>query len=394
MANDPIWGDKVMRLPGAPRPAALWQSGDDWDEAKIPPRPWVIPRYIIRGSVSLCVGTGSAGKSMLFKAWAVAAALGRDYGRFKCSTPLRVLTYNVEDDLDEEHRRISAALRQFDATPADLMGNLRIVGPTDIGTLVVEDAPGQFVLTDAMNDLEDIIREFQPDIVELDPLVELHTAEENDNTSLRAVAAQFRGLAKRHNCGVMLAHHTRKGAVIPGDPDASRGAGSIIGACRVVMTVCHMSEEDAQEIGVPAPARKNYFRVDDAKANYHLAGDPEWFERVPYLLANDEIVPAAEPWIAPTKTMSSDQYLTLLHAIASAKVPLSPRLSNDPRSFAEACRAIGVMGKEAQRKILSTLMTEHGVTEAHFTRPGKAVGDTAIGLRTATGQPELARWED
>ena len=100
--------------------------------------------------------------------------------------------------------------------------------------------------TDAMDALEAMVEEFKPDVLMLDPLVELHTAEENDNTGLRAVVAHFRTLAKRHNIGLVLAHHTRKGTTMPGDPDAIRGAGSIVGAVRVAMTVCTMNEEEAK----------------------------------------------------------------------------------------------------------------------------------------------------
>ena len=115
----------------------------------------------------------SAGKSSLLKAWSVALVLNRPYGTFRPSGACRVLTYNVEDDLDEERMRLSAILRWFGATPADLKGKLRIVGPNDIGTLVVRDSDtGRLRTTDAMDALEEMVEEFKPDVLMLDPLVE------------------------------------------------------------------------------------------------------------------------------------------------------------------------------------------------------------------------------
>jgi RecA-family ATPase len=195
-----------------PMPPALWHSDDEWNEADIPRRPWIARGYILRGACTALAGAGSAGKSSLLKGWGVSLALNQQYGKFTPAGACRVLTYNVEDELNEERMRLSAILRYFGATPADLKGKLRIVGPNDIGTLVERDAAtGRLRTMPAMEALEEMIEEFKPDVLMLDPLVELHTAEENDNTGLRSVIAHFGTLAKRHTIGLVIAHHTRKG---------------------------------------------------------------------------------------------------------------------------------------------------------------------------------------
>ncbi len=285
---------------------ALWHADNEWTEADIPLRPWIVPGYIMRGSVSLLAGAGSAGKSSILKAWAISLALNIPFHRFRPNQPMRVLTYNVEDNLHEERRRISATLRIFGPPhdrpmPADLVGKVRIVGPAHIGTLVTRDAAtGYTTATVAMEQLERMIEQFKPDVVFLDPLVELHTAEENDNTGLRSVVAYFRSLAIRHDIGVVIAHHTRKGAVTPGDPDAVRGAGAIVGAARVVHTVCAMTEDEAKKCDIKPDRRRFYFRLDSAKSNYAPMDEAEWFERKPFMLDNGEEVAAAAPWDPPS----------------------------------------------------------------------------------------------
>jgi len=389
----------VVQYPGreqssqASRKTLLWSSTAAWSEADIRPRPWVVPGHLMTGSVTLLSGAGSAGKSMLIKAWCIAAILATAYSRFAPPKPLRILSYNVEDDLDEEWRRLSATLRQFSRVPADIAPSLMLVGPHDVGTLIERDQyTGRIHLTPAMDELEDLISNFKPAIVFLDPLVELHTSEENDNTGLRAVIAQLRTLARRQSVAIGLLHHTRKGATAPGDPDSSRGAGSIVGAARIVFTVCAMSEDEAAALGVALSARKNYFRLDGAKMNYAAIGEPEWFERMPYELDNGETVAAAIPWTPPQKTLDASDYQRLLQAIAVANPPLSARLSADVRSFAEPCRRLDLKDKKGQQKALAVLMEQYGVTVAIYERE-RGRGE-AQGLRTAEGEPAKAPWKD
>lgn len=281
---------------------ALWVDTDAWEEAAIPRRPWVAAGYAMRGAVTVVTGPPSAMKSSIMLAWASAIALGRDHGDFRPRAAGKVVVYNVEDDRDEQRRRLSAVLRQFNAVPADILRNVITAGPVGVGTLLEVDAETGFVSeTPVMQALRVLLREHDPDMLIVDPLSELHTAQENDNTALRGVIAAFRALAVEFSIAVVVLHHTRKGGAIPGDPDAARGASSLIGAARVGLTLCPMSEEDAEALGVGKDrlTRSSYVRLDDAKQNYAAIGDARWFEKVVYALDSGEHVPAAVPWNAP-----------------------------------------------------------------------------------------------
>jgi hypothetical protein len=287
---------------GQRRESAVWIDDDAWCEADLPRRPWVAPGYALRGAVTVVAGPPSAMKSSLMLTWAAAEALGRPHGRFRPTAPGDVIIYNVEDDRIEQQRRLSAVLRQFDATPADIRSRIVRVGPTSIGTLFAFDKEGgSLVGTPAMAALRELVRERRPALLIADPLAELHGCEENDNTALRAVIAEFRRLAAEFDLAVILVHHTRKGAVAPGDPDSARGASSIIGAARIVLTLVTMSEEDAEAVGLPTDrkSRAAFVRLDDAKQNYAAIGEAAWYEKVLYTLDNGEAIPAAVPWEAP-----------------------------------------------------------------------------------------------
>lgn len=277
---------------------ALRVDTEVWDEANIPRRPWVVPGFLMRGAVTVLSGPGSAGKSMLVVAQSMAIALGKPFGRFRPLYPGKVLNYNVEDDQDEQRRRFSAAMRVFGSTPAEVATSILRVGPEHIGTLLrVDPLTKKLTATQALNELEALIEQERPDAVFLDPFVELHDSDENDNTAIRAVMARLREIAQRHHCAVCVLHHARKGAgSLAGDPDSLRGASAIVGAARVVLTVLTMDEKEAEKLSIPDEQRRLYFRLDGAKSNYALVEDAEWYQRVPYELANGETVAAAEPW--------------------------------------------------------------------------------------------------
>ncbi len=370
---------------------ALWIDDDEWTEKDIPCRPWVVPGYALRGAVTLLCGPPSALKSSLVLAWGCSLALHHAFGRFKPLSEGTMLIYNVEDDQLEQRRRLSATLRQFPGTPSSIKGKIIRTGPEQIGTLLIRGEDGAITFTAAMQALDELIEQRKPDVLVCDPLAELHTSEENDNTALRAEIAEFRKLAVKHNIAVIILHHTRKGSsTSPGDPDIARGASAIIGAARIVLTVTGMAEADAQEIGVPTDhvARSRHIRMDDAKANYTALRDAEWFEKTAYPLDNGEWVAAAVPWTPPAAKLASQSELsaiaTAIEKGAPSGEPWSGKLSADGRSVRALLEQHGFSG-DAQKAVIARLMAECSVEAGRYKRPVSRVpsGGLRIGALPA-----------
>lgn len=366
------WPNSADNEPSATPREPIWIDDGGWDEAAIPRRVWVAVGYALRGCVTLLSGPPSAIKSSLILAWCVALALGRGFGHFKPREAGTSIIYNVEDDRDEQRRRLSATLRHFGATPADIKGKVIRVGPNSIGTLIERDQGGKIRFTAAMERLDALVVERKPAWLVVDPFAELHGCEENDNTAIRAVIAAFRDFAIRHEIAVLIIHHTRKGAVSPGDPDSARGASSIIGAVRIAMTACVMREEDAQVFGVLSDhkARSNYVRIDDAKSNYAPIREAEWFEKTAFELANGDTVAAAVPWSPPAmKTATSAELDAMAEAVrrgAPNGEPWSPKLSGEPRSVRALLERHGFAGKDTEKETLKRLKAECGVEVAKY----------------------------
>lgn len=285
--------------PQPPKPKeVLWIDAEDPTVEAIPLRPWAVPAYLMRGSVTVLSGQGAGGKSSLVVAWTLAMARGKAIGDFVPPRPMLAVNYNVEDDQDEQRRRYSAAMLAQEAT-GDVVRRVIRCGPHDIGTLFERDDKGRLVGTAALQRLAKLVSESGADVLICDPLAELHTEEENDNTAMRAVVAAFRSMAKRLDIAIMLLHHDRKGTNAPGDMDRMRGASAITGAVRVMMTLTVMSQEEADKFGIPAEDRRRHFRVDGAKSNYAIAAEAEWWKLTGYQIPNGETVAAAMPWEPP-----------------------------------------------------------------------------------------------
>jgi hypothetical protein len=401
MATDAAERPAPPMREAAPRKPAIWLDDDAWDEAQIERRPWIAPGYILRGAVTVLSGPGGGGKSNLSVGWSTALATGRSMGRFagvnaEHGAIYRQIVYNVEDDRDEQRRRYSAALRVHGLASAAIKGQVVRCGPTDVGTLIHHDQQtGRFTLTDAWTALDDLASLMKPDVVWFDPLVELHTAEENDNTALRHVIARLRTFAKMHDCAVVLVHHARKGAAA-GDAEGIRGAGSITGAARIALTVIPMTEEEAEAMQVAPDMRDLYFRVDGAKANYARRGLANWHTLDEYQLDNGDMVAAVVAWTPGTgsnaaKPPASPDVLALIEKAVergSAEGPYSPRLdAAQPRSLASLLVRQGIEGAAQQKAVLAHLVRQ-GFVVAEYRDHNRI---RRSGLRAPSGMP-AASW--
>jgi hypothetical protein len=280
----------------APKPvetrAPITAEPEPAEAASVPARPWLIRGMAMIGQVTLLVAPGGAGKSTI--TFAAANAVCRVDGRFigRAVEPKRcgaVWMANNEDPLTELHLRqrafrahwlepvkaafpllfSSGQVRAFRVTQQiKLASGALIQKPLDV------DAAVEFMRANGVK------------MFIVDPFVETHDADENDNAAMAAVAAQYRTIAQRAGAAVVLVHHTRKAQAASseghaGEMDSARGAGSVANVARIGLTLYGMSEKDAKRYGVPPDRRHRFVRLDDAKANLTLtSGEPRWFEKV------------------------------------------------------------------------------------------------------------------
>jgi hypothetical protein len=345
-------------------------------------------------------GPGGAGKSQWAASCAVALALGKPYGRLRPRGRSRVLLPNFEDDKEEQERRIAAALRYFDATTKDLEGWLFRVtlGPNGDPTMFKLDENGQVCVTECWEALQLVCEDIQPDAIFPDPLVAINGVPENNNTLVRRVMVLLRGMAKRFNCAVVPIHHDNKAG---GDDDSTdqtnaRGGGDIVNAVRFELAIKTMSVGLAQSWGIDLARRGFYFRVGSvsSKRNYTAPEESEWFERLPVVIAGEDVVRCI-PWEPPSARLDEDQTRKVVEAVENGTKgrPYSPQLTNTDRSLAPVLEAMGITVLATQKRIAADLVKAGKVTKAKW-HPSGFKSKDLTGLRAASGLPYAVDWAE
>ena len=284
----------------------------------IQPRRWIYGRELLCAFVSAIGSTGGVGKTAFTIATAVSIVIGKSLlhaGKAEPPVFLRVhkqgpvWLYNLEDPMDEMLRRIKAALMhhgvEFDEVKHGLYIDSGRSKPLIVAT---RNDRGDIVATPVVEELIAELKRRQIVVLVVDPFVQSHAAEENRNDEMNKVMALWAQVAHRADCAIWLVHHFRKGGQA-GEGDAFRGAGAIHGAARAMSTLSQMSKEEADKLGVPDDERKQFVRLDNAKAN--LAPSPshaEWYRLVGVNLGNGnadypdgDSVQTVEPWEPPSE---------------------------------------------------------------------------------------------
>lgn len=271
------------------------------DASQLPPRRWVSFPEFAPGYVTLINGPGGASKSTLNIAQAIAVAQGD--GRFigmDVRKQCNVLLVNKEDDMDEMRRRIRAACILYKIDPKSLAGKIFIIRDTDAPFLVARREKHSLIVSPDVPKAIEFMRAHNIGLMFIDPLVETHEADENDNAQMAAVMAAYKLMARGADAAVSVAHHSSKppggdSSGHAGNMHAGRGASSVVYAARVSLTLMPMTAKEAPQYGREGQHHL-FVRLDDAKANNSVASPrARWFERVSVDLQNGDSVGVLRP---------------------------------------------------------------------------------------------------
>ena len=274
------------------------------DMRGVEPRRWLYGKHLIRGYVSATVSPGGVGKTTLELTEAIALATGRDLLGVPVRERVKVWHYNLEDPRDELLRRAWAICEQFQIPPVELEGWLYLDSGRDCKMIVAEPVDGIVTPTVAAEQVIDQMQRLDIGLLQVDPLVKAHYAEENDNKQIDAVLDVFADVAKRCDAAIDLVHHTRKPpsgfVAVAGDINTARGAGALAGAVRSARTITPMSDKECERFDIDPQRKAWYVRVDDAKGNMSApAADAVWFERQSVELVQGDYVGVLAPWSPP-----------------------------------------------------------------------------------------------
>jgi RecA-family ATPase len=101
----------------------------EWeDPSKLPVRDWLYGKHLIRRHVSATIASGAVGKTSLKIVEALALVTGRALLGQAVPKRLNVWLFNLEDDMIELRRRVSAAMIHYNIKPAEIGDRLHIDG--------------------------------------------------------------------------------------------------------------------------------------------------------------------------------------------------------------------------------------------------------------------------
>jgi hypothetical protein len=351
-------------------------DADDLDEGPIPPREWLLGTLLCRRYLTVLAARGGAGKTTLLLAWALSLATGRsligEYVHHRC----RVLVVTLEDSLDECRRRLRAVRRHHQVTSVRGWLFVAPLAGQDVALAMADGRDGRLSATDVADKLIAKARRVRADVVMLDPYVKLAVGDENDNRLADVIARVLVRIADETNAAVALSHHFRKGATTAGSIDAARGAGAIIDAARLALTLTVMDENEAKRFGLSNHERRQLVRLDDGKVNLAPpAAETRWYRLVSVSLDNGtaeypkgDHVQAVERWTPPD--MWAGLSMTLCNAILDdidAGLAKGERYSDAPAAKDRAVwpvvtRRAPVLSTDQAKEVIAT-WRRNGVLE-------------------------------
>jgi len=299
------------------------------DAASLPPRRWVVDGLLARRFVTEVVAPSGAGKTQFLMQLGTAIAAGRnDVLGIDIVERTGVWYWNQEDDTDELSRRLYAGMKQRKVDRNELGDRFHINSGVDRPLTLAKRTGTGIARTEEVASIIGLLKAHGAGVLIVDPLIEFHEANENDNVEMRAAAAVLRYIAVQADCAVLFAHHTKKpdsasSDGFAGNADSGRGASSVQGVTRIVASLYAMSAKEAAHYPEVGEAhRHEYVRLDGAKSNLSLAGggaQPSWFRRVSVTIENGEKVGALEPVILEKKkSVKTDWFATIAEAMVDA----------------------------------------------------------------------------
>jgi hypothetical protein len=236
------------------------------DPSTIPLRDWIYGRTLLRGIVSMTIASGAVGKTSLKIVEALALATGRPllgHDVPKCS---RVWLFNLEDDLIELRRRVTAAMMHYKIKPEDIGDRLLIEGEKSLVITKTDKLGGTKINAPVVGALVKAIQVREIDVLIVDPFVSSHDASENDNGAMDKVMKQgWIPVARQGGCSVNLCHHTTKVDAGTATAMSGRGGGAVVNAGRSAQVLNPMSVDEAKAAGLESPA--GYFSASNDKEN-------------------------------------------------------------------------------------------------------------------------------
>ncbi|MCG2715234.1 MAG: AAA family ATPase [Candidatus Marinimicrobia bacterium] len=177
------------------------------------PTPIISRGLLDPNSILMITGAPKVGKSILAANLALSLVAGKNWFDFEISKPYSVAYFQAEMKSYRVRKRFkSMLLNEYNP-----MESLFITNPITFNILD----------ENYFKSLEKFL--IGTDVLIIDPFINYHQKNENDNSEMQEVMSQFRRLVNNLNLSIIIIHHNRKSVETSGGSNA-RGASSIFGS--------------------------------------------------------------------------------------------------------------------------------------------------------------------
>ena len=164
-----------------------------------PSERWLIQDVWARAAVGVVGGAAKSYKSFLALDFALSVASGTPaLGRFHIDDPGLALVYLAEDSLPQIRARLEALCRH------------RGLDFQRLNLAVITEPTLQLDTRRDQERLRATLARFKPRLLVLDPLVRIHSLDENHSQEISRLLSYFRELQRTHDLAVILVHHVSK----------------------------------------------------------------------------------------------------------------------------------------------------------------------------------------
>ncbi len=174
-----------------------------------PARRWAIKGWLGFGHVSLLVGVGGIGKTLIAQQAGSCLALGRNFID-EVPGPLTTLAWCAEDDHDELWRRQCSVARWQDVKLDEYSGSLILEPRAGLDNALVTSEFGRLMFTPLIEELREQAGDYRAEVVILDNIAQFYGANESDRHAVTAFLNALVGTLPGR--AILLLGHPSRGA--------------------------------------------------------------------------------------------------------------------------------------------------------------------------------------
>ncbi len=350
-----------------PEPKADARSPLDWidlADREPPERRWAIKGWLGFGHVTLLVGSGGIGKTLIAQQMASCMALGRSFIG-EVVEPLKCLMWACEDDHDELWRRQVAISRWCKVPLQDFAERLLIVPRHGLANALVSTEFGKLTYSPLLAELEEQAKDTAAEVVILDNVGQLYGGGENDRHAVTAFLNALSG-ALPGRALLLLAHPSRSS----GSEFSGSSAWENVARTRLYLGATLPGDKPSED----TEAQENVRYLARRKANY----SPRDWRRMTYAngaLTPDDVDPMAGVVASIRAKNEAEGVLAAFKACAAATVNV-PSASTGSRTAYHVLSAQPAFpdslksgsGKARFRRILEELRGMSKIREENIRR--------------------------